>query len=143
MRLEMMAMPDLNDVRRIALALPDTQEGQERQFGVSVLNKGKRKGFVWAWNERVDPKKPKVPSETVVAVRVADLQEKEALLQSGHPALFTEAHYNGYPAVLVRLPLIDEPYLEELIVDAWGCMAPKALVDAYRNFDSGASHSAI
>ncbi len=126
-------MPDLNDVRRIALALPETQEGEGRQFGVSVLNKGKWKGFVWAWNERIDPKKPKVPSETVVAVRVANLGEKEALLQSGHPALFTEPHYIGYPAVLVRLPLIDDAYLEELIVDAWGCMAPKALVQAYRS----------
>ena len=125
-------MPDLNDVRRIALALPETREEEGRQFGVSVLNKGKWKGFVWAWNERVHPKKPKVPSETVVAVRVANLEEKEALLSSGNEALFTEPHYNGYPAVLVRLPLVDEAYLEELIVDAWGCMAPKTLVDACR-----------
>ena len=126
-------MADQNDVRRIALALPETQEGEGRQLGIAVLNKGKWKGFVWAWNERVHPKKPKVPSETVVAVRVADLGEKEALLQSGHPALFTEPHYNGYPAVLVRLPLIEERELEELLVDGWACMAPKALVDAFRS----------
>lgn len=123
----------MNDVRRIALALPGSREGEGRQFGVAVLNRGKWKGFVWAWNERVHPKKPKVPSETVVAVRVASLEEKEALLQSGREALFTEPHYNGYPAVLIRLPLIEEAELEELIVDAWGCMAPKALVDAYRS----------
>ena len=125
-------MPDMNDVRRIALALPETQEGEGRQFGVSVRNKGKRKGFVWAWNERVHPKKPKVPSHTVVAVRVASLEEKEMLLNSGNEALFTEPHYNGYPAVLIRLPLIEDDVLEELIVDAWGCMAPKALVETYR-----------
>jgi hypothetical protein len=125
-------MPDLNDVRRIALALPESREEEGRQFGVAVLNKGKWRGFVWAWNERVHPKKPKIPSETVVAVRVASLEEKEALLQSGHEALFTEPHYNGYPAVLIRLPLIEDAELEELIVDAWGCMAPKALVEAFR-----------
>jgi len=45
--------------------------------------------------------------------------------------LFTEPHYNGYPAVLVRLPLIDPVELEELIVDAWRCQAPRALVEAW------------
>src|SRR5205085_9709048 len=93
--------------------------------------KGKQKGFVWAWNERVEPKKPKVPSAVVVAVRVADLHEKEALLASGEEKIFTELHYNGFPAVLVRLPLIDAEELEELIVDAWCCQAPRALVDAW------------
>jgi hypothetical protein len=124
-------MADQNDVRRIALALPDTNEG-EGQFGFSVRNKGKAKGFVWAWNERVHPKEPKVPSSEVVAVRVADRYEKEALLASGTPYLFTEPHYNGYPAVLIRLPLIEVDELEELITDAWCCMAPKALVTAFQ-----------
>jgi hypothetical protein len=44
---------------------------------------------------------------------------------------FTEPHYNGYPAILVRLAAIDPDELEELIVDAWRCMAPKATVAAY------------
>ena len=123
-------MTDQNDVRRIAMALPETSEG-EGHFAFSVLNKGKHKGFVWAWNERVEPKKPKVPSDVVVAVRVADQFEKEALLATGGEKIFTEPHYNGYPAVLVRLPLIDVDELEELIVDAWRCQAPKALVQAW------------
>ena len=63
-------MADQDDVRRIALSLPGTREADDH-FGFSVLNKGKPKGFVWAWNERVEPKKPKVPNPEVVAVRVA------------------------------------------------------------------------
>jgi hypothetical protein len=123
-------MADQEDVRRIALALPETSEAEDH-FAFSVLNKGKQKGFVWAWNERVEPKKPKVPSATVVAVRVADQFEKEALLASSEEKFFTEPHYNGYPAILVRLPLIDPDELQELIEDAWRCQAPKALVSAW------------
>ncbi|MBV9469016.1 MAG: hypothetical protein JO316_22105 [Abitibacteriaceae bacterium] len=120
-------MADQADVRRIALALPNTSEAEDH-FAFSVLNKGKPKGFVWAWNERVEPKQPKVPSTTVVAVRVADQDEKAALLASDDEKFFTEPHYNGFPAVLVRLPLIGLDELQELIVDAWYCQAPKSLI---------------
>lgn len=123
-------MPDQDEVRRIALALPETSEDED-YFGFAVLNHGKRKGFVWAWRERIHPKKARVPSTTVVAVRVADLQEKEALLASGDDSLFTEPHYNGYPAVLVRLESVRPETLAELIEDAWRCQAPRALVAAY------------
>ena len=123
-------MADQEDVRRIALALPDTSEGEDH-FAFSVLNKGKQKGFVWAWNERVAPKKPKVPRADIVAIRVAGLLDKEALLALDSEAFFTEPHYNGFPAILVRLPLIDLDQLEELIVDAWRCQTPRALVAAW------------
>ena len=75
-------MADQEDVRRIALALPDTSEAEDH-FAFSVRNRGKQKGFVWAWNERVEPKKPKVPRADVVAIRVAGQLDKEALLASG------------------------------------------------------------
>lgn len=120
-------MADQEDVRRIALALPGASEAEDH-FAFSVPNKGKPKGFVWAWNERIAPKKPKVRSSTVVAIRVADLNEKELLLASGGEKFFTEPHYNGFPAILVRLALIDVAELAELIEDAWRCQAPKALV---------------
>src|ERR671936_2240636 len=123
-------MADQEDVRRIALALPETTEADDR-FAFSVRNKDKQKGFVWAWNERVHPKKPRVPRPDVVAIRVVDQDDKEALLASDPEKFFTEPHYNGFPAVLVRLPLIDVAELEELIVDAWRCQAPRALVDSF------------
>jgi hypothetical protein len=129
-------MADQEDVRRIALALPDTTEGEDH-FAFSVLNQGKQKGFVWAWNERIAPKQPKVPRADVLAVRVAGQWDKEALLASDGEKFFTEPHYNGFPAVLVRLPLIDQDELEELIVDAWRCQAPRALVEAWEKGQAG------
>jgi hypothetical protein len=124
------AVADQDDVRRIALALPDAVEEEDR-FAFSVLVRGKPKGFVWAWNERVEPKKPRVARDDVVAIRVADERDKEALLASGAPPFFTEPHYEGFPAVLVRLPLIDPAQLEDLIVDGWRCQAPRATVEAF------------
>lgn len=113
-------MADQQDVRRIALSLPGTTES-EKHFGFEILVKGKRKGFAWAWNERVQSKKPRVPREDVLAVRVIDEADKQALLLSDPDVFFTEPHYNGFPAVLVRLPAVSLEQLEELIADAWRC----------------------
>ena len=52
-------------------------------------------------------------------------------LASDKERFFTEPHYHGFPAVLVRLPLIEVDDLEELIVDAWRCQAPRAVVEAF------------
>jgi hypothetical protein len=120
-------MADQDDVRRIALSLPGTEEARDR-FAVSVRNKDKLKGFVWVWLERVEPKKARVPRPDVIAVRVANLVEKDILLSMDTTKFFTEPHYNGFPAVLVRLPAVDAAELEELITDAWRCQAPSALV---------------
>jgi hypothetical protein len=114
-------MPGQDDVRRLALALPEVEESAA-EFGFSVAGKG----FVWLWRERVDPKKKKVPNPEVVVLRVADLGEKEALIASV-PGVFTEPHYNGYKAVLVRLPEVALDDLAELVTDSWRTMAPGAL----------------
>jgi hypothetical protein len=115
------------DVRRIALALPEAIEDEER-FAFSVRVKNKDKGFVWAWLERIHPKKGRVPQPKVLAVRVADEGEKLALVASDPEKFFTEPHYNGYPAVLIQLSAIRVPELRELITDAWRCTAPSDLV---------------
>ena len=99
--------------------------------GRSVFNKGKEKGFAWVWVERVEPKKPRVPRPDVVAIRVANQFEKEVLLTSDPEKFFTEPHYNGFPAVLVRLRAIGVDELEELILNAWRCQAPRQLVEAF------------
>jgi hypothetical protein len=118
-----------SDVRRIALSLPETVESTDR-FAFSVRNKDKLKGFVWVWLERVQPKQPRVPRPDVIAVRVANLHAKDLLLSMDPKKFFTEPHYNGYPAVLVRLPAVKVKELRVLITDAWRCQAPKALVKA-------------
>jgi hypothetical protein len=123
-------MADLEDVRRLALALPEVITDDE-QLTFSVTVKGKSKGFAWPWNERVEPKKPKVRNLDVYAVRVANGTEKEMLLDSDPAKFFTEDHYNGFPAVLVRIAALDVDELEELLTDAWRCMAPKTLVKEF------------
>ncbi len=124
-------MATQDDVRRIAMALPEVGESGDR-FAFSVSEKGKEKGIAWVWMERLHPKKARVPNPEVLAIRVADLSEKEMLLASDDGSkFFTEPHYNGYPAILVRLEAIDVDELEELITDAWCCQAPKALVEEF------------
>jgi hypothetical protein len=114
------------DVRRIALSLPETEEAPNH-FAFSVRNKGKLKGFVWVWMERVDPKKARVPQPKVIAVRVASLEDKDVLLALDPKKFFTEPHYNGFPAVLVRLPAVSARELKPLITEAWRCQAPKVV----------------
>jgi hypothetical protein len=121
-------MADQDDVRRIALSLPEASEG-DKGFGFGVRGKG----FAWAWMERVAPKRPRVARDDVLAVRVVDAAEKEALLASDPDAFFSEPHYNGFPAVLVRLANVPLEQLEELLVDAWRVQAPRALVQAWES----------
>ncbi len=123
-------MTTQDDARRIAMALPGVIASNER-FAFSVENKGKEKGFIWAWNERIDPKKPRVPNPQVLAARVANETEKAALLGADPDKFFTEPHYNGFPAVLVRLPAVSVAELRQVITEAWRCQAPKDLLAAY------------
>lgn len=121
---------DQEDVRRLALELPEVREAEDH-FAFSVLNKGKEKGIAWVWLERLDPKKPRVPQPEVLAVRVAGDGEKQALLAADPEKFFTEPHYNGYPAILVRLPAITPDELRELLTDAWRTQAPKPLIKTF------------
>jgi len=120
-------VPNLDDVRQIAGRLPGVQEGIGAQFSMTVDVKGKAKGFVWTWRERIDPKRARVLNDSVLAVSVPNLAAKEVLLASDQNVFFTEPHYNGYPAVLVRLERVALGELEDLILEAWRCKAPKSL----------------
>ena len=64
-------------------------------------------------------------------LRVRDQAEKATLLAGDPDVFFTEPHYNGFPAVLVRLPKVTRPLLRRLIVDAWRCQAPRKLVEEF------------
>jgi hypothetical protein len=117
------------DVRRIALSFPETEEGQDR-FAFSVRSRGKSKGFAWVWLERVDPKKPRVANPAVLAVRVASLDVKNLMISAEPTKYFTEPHYNGFPAVLVRLAKVRVAELRPLLEEAWRCQAPRDLTAA-------------
>ncbi len=120
-------MADLNDVRRIALSLSATS-GED---GFAVQNGSKTRGFAWVWMQRIEPKQPRVPCPEVIAIRTANLEEKEALIAADPEKFFTEPHYNNFPAILVRLAKVDPEELEELLIEGWRCLAPKALVKQF------------
>src|SRR5947209_348803 len=86
--------------------------------------------FAWVWQERVDPKKARVPNPEVLAVRVADLDDKQTLLALARK-YFTEPHYDGFPAVLVRLRSVSAAELRHRRTEAWRCQAPRALVQEH------------
>lgn len=115
------------DVRRIALSLPGAEE-EPNHFAFGVRQKGKLKGFVWVWKERIHPKKARVPQPKVVAIRTASLDDKDFLLSLDSEKFFTEPHYNGFPAVLVRLAAVTARELRPLLTEAWRAQAPKELV---------------
>lgn len=116
-------MATQRDVRQIVRALPATTEAPDR-FAFSVANKA----ILWVWMERVDPKRARVPNPDVIAVHVANELEKDALIDLDPGVFFTEPHYDGFPAVLVRLPAIDLDMLTRVITDAWRIRAPKRLL---------------
>lgn len=107
-----------DDVRRLALALPETTE---KPWYGSPGFRVKDKGFLRIRSE----------AEGGLVVFVADLGEKEALLASQPETFFTTPHYDGHPTVLVRLEAIDVDELRELITDAWRVRAPKRVRQAH------------
>src|SRR5262245_46460759 len=122
----MASMATQDDVRRIALALPEATE-EDGYFRFLVGGKG----FAWVWLDRIDPKKARLPNPAVVGIRVAHELEKESLIEMDPAAFFTEPHYDGFPAILVRLDCVDPDLLEKLLTDAWRIQAPKRLVRAF------------
>ncbi len=116
-------MTTLEQVREMAMRLPGVSD-REGEFGFTVLNSGKQKGFAHLWRERVHPTKTKVPNPGVLVLVVANLEVKEAILASDSRKFFTEPHYDGYAAILVRLAEIEPEELRGFLKQAWRCKAP-------------------
>jgi hypothetical protein len=119
-----------DDVRRIALALPETSEERSRDHLAWVV---KKKFFVWERPlRRTDliALGESAPTGPILGARVEHEIAKEALIQN-EPDIFTTPHFDGYPAVLVQLDEIGVGDLEEVIVEAWLCRAPKRLAQQY------------
>lgn len=109
------------DIRRISLSLPGVVEG-ETDFAFSVPHKDKLKGFAWVWKERVDPKKPRVPNPAVMAIRVANVAQRNVMIGAEPKKFFTEPHYAGFPAVLVRIAEVSVGEMRTLLEEGWRCM---------------------
>lgn len=124
-------MATWDDVSRLALALPETSEGTS--FGNRAW-KVKDKGFVWERPLRrsdLEALGADAPDGPILGARVEHLGAKEALLQDDPRVFFTTPHFDGYPAILVRLDAIGVDDLEEVVVEAWLARAPKRLAQAY------------
>jgi hypothetical protein len=124
-------VPSWDDVRRIALALPETSERLSRDNRQWLV---KDKLFVWERPLRrsdLEALGNEAPSGPILGARVEHLIAKEALLANDEAVFFTTPHFDGYPAILVRLDRITEEDLDEVIVEAWLARAPKRLVKAY------------
>src|SRR5262249_16260207 len=115
------------EVRRIALALPGAVEVMGRFAFAVPDNKGKLKQFAWVWMARVAPRKARVPQPNVVGIRTASIAPPEFLIKAAPTKFFTEPHYDGYPAVLVRLAEVTSAELRPLIREAWRTRAPEAV----------------
>jgi hypothetical protein len=120
-----------DDVRRIALALPETGERTSRDMRQWRV---KDKLFVWERPLRrsdLEALGAAAPDGPILGARVEHLVAKEALLADGGGLFFTTPHFDGYPAILVKLDRITLEALDEVIVEAWLARAPARLVKAY------------
>jgi hypothetical protein len=113
-----------DDVRRIALLLPETEERDGECPQWRVRNK------LYAWDRPLrrgdlEALGDAAPDGEVLGVRVQDVGVKEALVSDEPEVYFTTPHFDGYPAVLVRLDEIAVPDLEALLTEAWLVQAPK------------------
>jgi hypothetical protein len=124
-------MPDWNDVRLLALELPETSERESRG---NTQWRVKDKLFVWERPLRkpdLEALGERAPNGPVLGAMVADLGEKEALLAENPEAFFTTPHFNGYAAVLVRLDRITVEKLRQIMTEAWLARAPARLLNEY------------
>jgi len=124
-------MAVVEDVRRIALGLPETAERESRgnlDWRVAdksfVWERPLRKGDIAALGDRV-------PAGPVYAARTADEGVKQALIADDPVVYFTTPHFNGYAAILFELDRIGVEELAELITDAWLARAPTKLAAGF------------
>jgi len=126
-------MATWRDVRRLALALPGASETASRDHAAWVVND---KFFVWERPLRksdLEALGARAPKGPILGVRTSGLEMKEVLLASDPGVYFTTPHFDGYPAVLVRLDKIAVKDLKDVMLEAWLARAPKKVVDAFLN----------
>jgi hypothetical protein len=128
-------MATLDDVERLVAALPETVE--TTKYGNRTWAVG---GKAYAWERpfskadlrRFGDETP--PDEPILAIRVEDLAEKEAVLTArAGDGFFTIPHFNGYAAVLVELEKVSVPVLKEALLDGWLVFAPAEVAKTHLN----------
>ncbi len=127
-------MATMDDLDELALSLPDTVKEVSEDGRPSYLVAGKR--FVLQRTRRPDAVDPETGErlDDVLMFRVADVGVKELLLSDARNVYFTTPHFDGYPAVLVRITRLgdlDREELSDLVAEAWLTRAPKRLAKAW------------
>jgi len=125
-------MVSVDTAARMALDLPEVTEGESRGNRTwSVAGKA----FAWerpfskADIRRFGEASP--PPDPILAVRVSDLGEKEAVLAAQPGAFFTIPHFDGYPAVLIPLRAVTGRALRDALIDGWLACAPSGIAEVY------------
>lgn len=124
-------MASWDDVRRIALVLPEATE-QDLHGLASWRVRGKL--FVWERPLRESDLRAlgeRAPTGPILGARVEHLGAKEALIADDPEVFFTTPHFDGHPAVLVLIERAALDVLEEVIVEAWLARAPRPLAREY------------
>ncbi len=126
-------MVSIDEVSRAAAGLPEVVEGDRRGSRIwSVADK------TFAWERQFSKADLKrfgdapPPAGSILAVRVLDLADKEAVLASGLPGFFTIPHFNGFAAVLIELGEAELAAVTEALTDGWLACAPTKLSAQYR-----------
>jgi hypothetical protein len=121
-----------DDVAAMTASLPEVVDGERHGHRTWFVG---GKAFAWmrpfskADLRRFGDETP--PDGPVLAVAVADLGEKEAVLATGMRGVFTIPHFDGYAALLVHLKVAGKRNVRELLTDAWLTTAPHALAEAF------------
>ena len=125
-------MATRDDALRIIAVLPEVTEGLRFRRATWFVN-----GAPFAWDRpfsKADVKRfgdETPPAGAILALRVEDLLEKEAVLADSSQAVFTIPHFEGFAAVLVALSTVEMDELRELVVGAWAACAPRELVEGF------------
>ena len=131
-------MPTLNDVARIARTLPEVEERERRGTRTWQV---RDKTFAWERPfSKADTKRfgdAPIPQGTILAVRVANLGIKEALLAAMPDSFFTIAHFDGFAGVLIQLSRVSMADLRDALLDVWAACAPPQLAAEFNDARSG------